>query len=474
MVFSSEIFLFFFLPVALIIYYLIPARYRKVRNIFLLIISLFFYAWGEPNFIVVLIFSILANYAFGIAADKLRGSKYGKAIIVLMVVFNLAILFIYKYLDFVITNINNIARHEVFSLRNIALPIGISFFTFQAMSYVIDVYRENGKVQYNPLNVGLYITFFPQLIAGPIVRYETVANEINLRTENPDDISGGIQRFVCGLAKKVIISNGLAAIADYVYGFNDTMGISTSLAWLGSIAYMLQIYFDFSGYSDMAIGLGRMFGFHFNENFNYPYISDSITDFWRRWHISLSQWFRDYVYIPLGGSRCSKAKTYRNLAVVWILTGVWHGASWNFVLWGIAYLILLVFEKSTHINEICKKNPITHTVYRIFTLLCVNFAWVLFRSPNLTYAINYMASMFHINGNAMSDMMTGLMWRDSIVLIIVSVILATPVKRICEKYLAKYPVLFSWIKFIMTMLLFILCIGYVTRTSYDPFIYFNF
>lgn len=474
MVFSSEIFLFFFLPVALIVYYLIPCRYRRTRNFFLLVISLFFYAWGEPKFVEVLILSILVNYAFGIAADRLRDSKYGKAIIFIMVIFNLGIFFKYKYLDFAITNINHIAGHEVFSLRNIALPIGISFFTFQAMSYVIDVYRRNGKVQYNPLNVGLYITFFPQLIAGPIVRYETVANEINSRTENPGDISGGIQRFVCGLAKKVILSNGLAAIADYAYNFTDTTGLSTSLAWLGSIAYMLQIYFDFSGYSDMAIGLGRMFGFHFNENFNYPYISDSITDFWRRWHISLSQWFRDYVYIPLGGSRCSKPKTYRNLAIVWILTGVWHGASWNFVLWGIVYLVLLVFEKSTHIHELCKKNPVSHILYRIFTLLCVNFAWVLFRSPNLTYALNYLSSMFHLNGNTVSDMMTGLIWRDAAVLVIVSVILATPVKRLCEKHLSKHPVLFSWIKFIMTMLLFMLCIGYVTRTSYDPFIYFNF
>lgn len=471
MVFSSEIFLFFFLPVTILGYYLINPRYK---NVFLLLMSLFFYAWGEPKFVLVLMCSTMVNYCFGILAHKCKGTFCGKVVIGIMVLYNLAIFFVYKYLDFTIGNINRIAGEEVLALRNIALPIGISFFTFQAMSYVIDVYRGNGKVQYNPLNVGLYITFFPQLIAGPIVRYETVAKEIDMRKETLEDFYAGTQRFVCGLAKKVILSNNLAAIADYAYGFENYGEISVSLAWLGSIAYMLQIYFDFSGYSDMAIGLGRLFGFHFNENFNYPYTADSITDFWRRWHISLSTWFRDYIYIPLGGSRGSKFKTYRNLTIVWLLTGIWHGASWNFVFWGGLYLVLLIIEKATGVHEKAKKHFITKVLYCGFVLLCINFAWVLFRAPNLPLAVQYMGSMLGLSHNMVADAMTLYMWRDAAVLLVLSIIFCLPVKRYFERRLFKYQRLFATIKTILTLLLLLLSVAYISRTSYDPFIYFNF
>ena len=470
MVFSSEIFLFGFLPVTILGYYLINPGYR---NIFLLIMSLAFYAWGEPKFFPVLVISILINYVFGLLVDKYRKKGCVKGILTLMVIFNLSIMFVFKYLDFTIANINRIAGSELLALRNIALPIGISFFTFQAMSYVVDVYRGE-PVQKNPLNVGLYITFFPQLIAGPIVRYETVAKEISSRKESLSDFSTGLQRFCCGLAKKVIVSNNLAVIADKVFDAADLSGYSVSIFWLGSIAYTLQIYFDFSGYSDMAIGLGKMFGFHFNENFNYPYTAASITDFWRKWHISLSTWFRDYVYIPLGGSKCSKWKSYRNLACVWILTGIWHGANWTFILWGILYLILLVMEKSTPILSWIKKSGVFAVCYRIFTLFCVNTAWVLFRADSLSGAGTYLASMFGINRISWNNVLGTYMWRDAAVLLAVAAVLSCPVKRLLERAIGRMPMMTRIIQVFGSMFLLILSIAYMVRTSYDPFIYFNF
>ncbi|MBQ2747807.1 MAG: MBOAT family protein, partial [Firmicutes bacterium] len=307
----------------------IPAG-RKLQNIFLLIASLGFYAWGEPWFVLVMMLSILGNWIFGLLVNKFRESKASsRAVIIVMLVFNLSIIFIFKYLCFTLEQINNITKAEI-AIPDIALPIGISFFTFQAISYVIDVYREKGEMQKNLLNVGLYISFFPQLIAGPIVRYETISDQINNRRENWDDFAEGVCRFVIGLSKKVLLSNNFALIANQAFSYDAADACSILFAWLGAIAYTLQIYFDFSGYSDMAIGLGKMFGFHFLENFNYPYISLSVSEFWRRWHISLGSWFRDYVYFPLGGSRVdTKARLVFNLFVVWFLTGVWHGANWT-------------------------------------------------------------------------------------------------------------------------------------------------
>ncbi len=342
MLFSSSVFLFLFLPVGLRVYYLPLRRWRQGQNVFLLLASLGFYAWGEPWFVLVMLGSILANYGFGLWVDacKRAGRTCAPPLVTALAV-NLGILFVFKYLTFTLGILNRLGA--AFAIPGIELPIGISFFTFQALSYVLDVHRDRGEVQRSPLKVVLYISFFPQLIAGPIVKYETVAQQIDHRKETWADFSAGCSRFIVGLGKKVLLSNQLAVVADRAFGLGD--GLSASFAWLGALCYTLQIYYDFSGYSDMAIGLGKMFGFHFLENFNYPYISRSITEFWRRWHISLSTWFRDYVYIPLGGNRVKKSRWIRNILVVWALTGFWHGAQWNFLFWGLYYGLLLLAEK---------------------------------------------------------------------------------------------------------------------------------
>ena len=331
MVFSSSAFLFVFLPLVLIIYYVFLKGEINKKNMFLFISSILFYAWGEPKFIFIMLLSIFLNWRIGILIDKYNedNSKKAKTYLVIGIVINVFILFIFKYLMFTINNINSIFGLTI-KVPQIVLPIGISFFTFQAISYIIDVYRKNGKVQKKFMNLGLYISFFPQLIAGPIVRYETVAYDIENRKESFEQISQGVCRFIVGLAKKVIISNNLATVADMAFSQDN---LSVGFAWIGAIAYTFQIFFDFSGYSDMAIGLGRMFGFQFLENFNYPYISKSVSEFWRRWHISLTTWFKDYIYFPLGGSRVkSKFRLFFNMFVVWFLTGVWHGANWTFIL----------------------------------------------------------------------------------------------------------------------------------------------
>lgn len=472
MVFSSALFIFVFLPITVIGYYLLNPKFR---NIFLLIVSLAFYAWGEPKFVFVLIASIFMNYIYALLVDHFRKRKLiARTILTLMVTSNVAIFFIYKYLDFAITNINWFFRSNI-ELRNIALPIGISFFTFQAMSYVIDVYRKDGEVQKNPLNVALYICFFPQLIAGPIVRYETVAKEINHRKETFRDFSSGMSRFIVGLAKKAIIANSMAMVADYAFNMTDYHELSIALAWLGSICYTLQIYFDFSGYSDMAIGLGCMFGFHFSENFNYPYTASSITDFWRRWHISLSSWFRDYVYIPLGGSRTTKIKTFRNIFVVWLLTGIWHGASWNFICWGMFYFVLLVVEKQTKIIQRLH-TKLGKALYRVFTLVAVNFGWVLFRAADIKQAGVYIASMFGGYANELWNAQTIIIYKDILVTLIIAIIASTPIiKWIYGKIRnKKINSVYEVIRGVCIVALFVLSIGYSLNSSYNPFIYFNF
>lgn len=471
MVFSSPLFIFAFLPVAVIGYYLLNPRFR---NFFLLIISLLFYAWGEPKFVVVLIASVFMNYLFALVVNRFREKRIiVYLILAVMVVSNLAIFFVYKYLDFTITNINVLFGADI-PLRNIALPIGISFFTFQAMSYVFDVYREKGEVQRNPLDVALYICLFPQLIAGPIVRYETIAGEIKHRKETFNDFSSGMIRFIVGLAKKTIVANSMAMVADYAFNLPNYQQLSVGLAWLGSICYTLQIYFDFSGYSDMAIGLGEMFGFHFSENFNYPYMATSITDFWRRWHISLSTWFRDYVYIPLGGSRTSKAKTYRNIFVVWFLTGIWHGANWTFICWGMFYFVLLVFEKQTKIVQRLTTRG-GRVLYRVFTLFAVNFGWVLFRATDIKRAGEYIASMFGVNANVLWNTQAAVIGKDILITLVIAIVASTPVLNVARKKLEpKYTVWCELIRGIGVVGLFALSVGYCLNSSYNPFIYFNF
>lgn len=473
MVFSSFVFLLVFLPLCLLGYYLINP---KLRNIFLLIASILFYAWGEPKFIFVMLGSILVNWLFGLCADRFRNSKAaGRAVIALTVIFNVSIFFVYKYLNFTIRNINALFGSSL-PLTDFVLPIGISFYTFQAMSYVIDVYRGKGRVQKNPLNVALYTMFFPQLIAGPIVRYETVADEIVNRKETLSDFSEGIKRFIIGLAKKVIISNTVAADADAAFNTADYSKLTVLMAWLGAVCYTLQIFFDFSGYSDMAIGLGRMFGFHFNENFNYPYCSATVSEFWRRWHISLGSWFRDYVYFPLGGSRVkTKGRLILNLFAVWMLTGVWHGASWNFVFWGFMYFVLLAFEKLTGIEKKLNSLP-KRTLYRIFTLFCVVMGWVVFRAPGLKMGVKYALAMFGAWGNPLTDGSDIYYISQYAVIIIIGVIFSIPVmKRFEEKFSkGKTEIAYNICSKLVLTALLITAAAFMAGSTYNPFIYFNF
>ena len=472
MLFSSTVFLFLFLPLVLLGYYVVLRRWRQVQNIFLLAVSLFFYAWGEPRFVVIMLASIAANYGFGlwVGADRQRGRK-GRLPVLLAVLANLGLLFVFKYLTFVLTNLNLLGAQLTVPL--IELPIGISFFTFQALSYVLDVHRGRGGVQVNPLKVGLYISFFPQLIAGPIVKYETVADQIDNRRENWPDFSAGACRFVVGLGKKVLIANQLAVVADRAFQLSGQGLASAGLAWLGAVCYTLQIYYDFSGYSDMAIGLGRMFGFHFLENFNYPYLAKSVTEFWRRWHISLSTWFRDYVYFPLGGSRVkSPWRHVGNLFVVWLLTGVWHGANWTFLCWGLLYFVLLVLEKFAGLGRgwpACLK--------WLFTMLMVNFAWVLFRAEGIGDALRYFRDMLFLGSRPGWDNTAAMYLWENLPVLIAAVIFAAPVAGwVRDKLYARRRLAPLWDAGYAALLLavFLVSASFLVKGTYNPFIYFNF
>ncbi len=470
MLFSSTIFLFLFLPCVLLFYYILP---RCVRNFFLFLVSLIFYAWGEPRVVFILLGTVAVNYLGGYLVERFRGQKRKVySIIFVTVAVDLGILFIFKYLNFVTASLREIAGMEIVQTQ-IALPIGISFFTFQALSYVIDVYRKNGKMQKNPLNVGLYITFFPQLIAGPIVRYETVADEIDHRRENWGEFAKGTKRFLLGLSKKILLANTFAVLADRII---DGSVSTVMLAWLGAISYTMQIFFDFSAYSDMAIGLGLMFGFHFLENFNYPYIAKTITEFWRRWHISLSTWFRDYVYIPLGGSRISKSRTIWNLGTVWILTGIWHGANWNFVLWGVYYFLLLTIEKLLDIPRKTSRNKWKY-VYQGTTLILVIIGWVVFRIEDMHALGQYLLTMFGIRGDLGMDETALMYLRENWLFMIVGLLCCTPVMRkVKEKAEQKtdFYIFYTIGSCLAYSVLFLVCTTYLIKGSYNPFIYFNF
>ncbi len=466
MLFSSSVFLFIFLPLVLLLYYTVFRPWRAAQNVFLLLASLFFYWWGEPKFVAVMVLSIGMNYLFGLwtASWKAKGRRL-RLPIVCTAAANLSILFAMKYLDFTVRNLNLLG----FDLTppGILLPIGISFFTFQAMSYVFDIARGRGQVQKNPLNVGLYIALFPQLVAGPIVKYETVAEELVRRRESWGDFSDGVRRFLIGLGKKVLIANQLAVVADAAF---DAAAPTASLAWLGAVCYTLQIYYDFSGYSDMAIGLGRMFGFHFRENFNWPYVSRSITEFWRRWHISLSTWFRDYVYFPLGGSRVDRRRLLaRNLFVVWLLTGVWHGANWTFLCWGMLYFLLLALEKFWGFG---KGWPAA--VQHLYTLLMVNFAWVLFRAADLGAAVRYLAAMFGANGFA--EPLAGFLFRENVVFLAAAVFFAVPTAKWVRTKAAESRLRPLWEGLYAVALpaVFLIAVAFLVKGTYNPFIYFNF
>ena len=465
MLFSSTVFLLVFLPVVLALYYILRFN-RTLQNVFLLLASLVFYAWGKPENVLLLLFSILCNYSFGclIGALREKGKATGWALAIAVLI-NLGVLFAFKYMNFTVDQLAALGiRLEV---PRLALPIGISFFTFQAMSYLIDVRRGQTPAQKNPLSLALYIALFPQLIAGPIVKYHTIADQINGRVETWDDFAYGVRRFLIGLCKKVLLANQLALIADAAFAAQSP---TASFAWLGAICYSLQIFYDFSGYSDMAIGLGSMFGFHFEENFRYPYAAASITDFWRRWHISLSGWFRDYVYIPLGGSRVeSNWKLLRNLLIVWALTGIWHGANWTFLLWGLFYFVLLALEKTLHLNE---RRP--NVFRRILTLLMVLLAWVLFRADDLSAAGRYFAAMFGAGG--LFEAQTVFYLREYAVFLIPALVFAAPTAVwLREKLEAlRFGKWLMPLSSIALALLFIAVICYLVKGTYNPFIYFNF
>lgn len=462
MVFSSTEFLMIFLAVVLALYYFPFIRSRQYRNIILLISSIGFYAWGEPVFVFLMLFSIVINWAAGLLIDKNQGTKR-KAYFLVALIWDIALLFVFKYLVFVLDNIG-VLLNRSFDLQ-ITLPIGISFYTFQIISYIADLYMGKVAVQKNILNLGLYISMFPQLIAGPIVRYQTVAEEIESRTENWKEFGNGLYRFIYGLGKKVIISNNVAILVDRAFSASD---LSVSYAWMGAAAYLLQLYFDFSGYSDMAIGLGRMFGFHFDENFRYPYVAASVTEFWRRWHLSLSTWFRDYVYIPLGGNRVSPKRHTFNLFVVWVCTGVWHGANWTFILWGLIFFVVQYIEKRIGIEKIPR------IIGHFYTLLVVAFCMVLFRADSISCAYEYIKRMLGIGGGQFLDSSVIGDFRQYWVYLLIGIIGSLPIKEwIIKKKLHEKPAV-QLVNTIYVFLIFLISIAFIVSSNYNPFIYFNF
>lgn len=461
MVFSSITFLFYFLPIVLAIYYIVP---NKFKNIVLLISSFFFYFYGEPKYVLIMVLSIITTYIFGILIDK--HSKYKKLFLILSIIISLGILVYFKYIDFLITNINLWLTNKI-DLINVILPIGISFYTFQLISYIADVYNRKAKVQKNILKLAMYVSLFPQLIAGPIVRYTTIEEQIEKREYSLEKFSLGIRRFIIGLGKKVLIANVLGELIQIFLVSNEK---SILFYWIYAIANMLQIYFDFSGYSDMAIGLGKMFGFEFLENFNYPYIATSITDFWRKWHISLSSWFRDYVYIPLGGNRVSKIKWLRNILIVWLLTGLWHGAAWNFIIWGIYFGILLIIEK-LFLGKYLEKLP--KIIQRLYTLIIVMISFIIFSGENTNQILQNLKGLIGINNTPIITKESLYYFKSYIVTIIIGIIGATPIlKNIANS--KKIHSIINILEPIFLLLILVVCTSYIIDGSFNPFLYFRF
>lgn len=477
MLFSSIVFLLYFLPIVFILYYAL-AFSRMLQNILLLTASLIFYAWGEPVYVFIMLGSIVFNSVMGYFIQYQKSRTWKKAGLVITVCINLSVLFVFKYLGFVLKSFSSVPGFDLAGFE-IALPIGISFFTFQALSYVVDVYRGTTKAE-NPFYVGLYISFFPQLIAGPIVQYNTVADQIRNRKSSYDKISIGLCRFTVGLGKKILLSNCFAAIADNVFQWSaigtDRMQVPVMLAWLGSISYSLQIYFDFSAYSDMAIGLGLCFGFKFGENFNYPYVANSITDFWKRWHISLTDWFHEYVYFPLGGSRVKNQDfMVRNIFIVWLLTGIWHGANWTFIFWGLMYFAFQLAERFFEYPKKMKNRFWKH----FYTLMVVNAAWVVFRADDLYQAGRFFMNMLGVNRNGFYSSTAVMLLRENWVFLLLGILFSMPIARNMNKMLYKHPnslvnKLYTIIYPIAMALLLIICVSYLASGTYNPFIYFNF
>ncbi len=473
MVFSSLMFLFRFLPAVLLCYYIVP---KSARNLVLFLFSLIFYAWGEPVYILLMIVSILITYFGGIAVDAFKeqgNRKAARAAMIISCILSLSLLGFFKYADFVIESINSVTGAGL-QLLHLALPIGISFYTFQTMSYTIDVYRGDAKVQKNLITYGTYVVMFPQLIAGPIVRYKTIDNQLRSRKETADDFAAGAQRFILGLGKKVLIANNAGALWDSISAMNVTT-LPAATAWIGLIAYTFQIYFDFSAYSDMAIGLGRMFGFRFLENFNYPYISKNITEFWRRWHISLSTWFREYVYIPLGGNRVRPARHILNLLIVWLLTGFWHGASWNFVLWGLYYGVILILEKYV-IGKWIEKLPAL--LQHVYSLLIVMLGWVLFVFDDMGEGLSFMRALIGGFGAGFANSETVFLLLNNAVLLVIAAVGCTmlPKKAAekCGEALKGHQAVFTVLTVLCLALVALLSVAWLVDSSYNPFLYFRF
>lgn len=469
MIFSSIFFIFVFLPITLILYYLVPF---KLKNFVLLVLSLIFYAWGEPVYVFLMILNIVINYISGLEIEtyrrqgKMRQAKW--AFIVTLVV-NLLVLGFYKYYGFFVSNLNVLLPIKI-PYHELALPIGISFYTFQTLSYVIDVYKGSLAAQRNIITFGSYVTMFPQLIAGPIVRYSDVEKQLSKREICWSKFSEGVAYFLTGLGKKVLIANNMGLVCDAILAMNasDTSALT---AWIGAFAYTMQIYFDFGGYSDMAIGLGKMLGFDFIKNFDYPYISKSITEFWRRWHMSLSSWFKEYVYIPLGGNRVSTPKAIRNLMIVWCLTGLWHGAAWNFVAWGLYYGILLIFEKYIFKNILDK---LPGALQHVYAMVLVMIGWVLFAAPSLPRAISFIGSMFGA-GAGVVDSLGFYYLKTTFILAIIAILCSTP--KLYKTFMAYVYTRknFGAILYVgVYVLIFAVSVAYLVNATYNPFLYFRF
>lgn len=473
MIFSSLLFLFRFLPIVLIVYYIAPSGWR---NMILFVSSLIFYAWGEPVYIVLMLFSILVSFTGGILVDRFLKSgreRAAKAALAASCIVSLSLLGFFKYANFLIGTVNSLTGAGI-ALLQITLPIGISFYTFQTMSYTIDVYRGEAKVQKNLISFGTYVSMFPQLIAGPIVQYKTIDLQLRKRHESAEQFAEGIHRFMVGLGKKVLLANNAGALWDTIQAMPQG-SIPAATAWMGLAAYTLQLYFDFSAYSDMAIGLGHMFGFRFLENFNYPYISKSITEFWRRWHISLSTWFRDYVYIPLGGNRVGRGRHIRNIFVVWLLTGIWHGASWNFVVWGVYYGILLLVEKFVT-GRFLKKLPAVFQ--HIYCMFFVMIGWNLFVFDDMGSGLCFLKSLFGLYGQEFANRETVYLLYNHAALLILLVLGSTTLPKRAGEWILKktegHDMVQVFLRGAFYTVIFLLSVAWLVDASYNPFLYFRF
>ncbi|MHC1681707.1 MAG: MBOAT family protein [Clostridiaceae bacterium] len=469
MYFSGLTFIFVFLPILLVVYYIADKRFK---NIIFLLSSIVFYMWNGPSFLILLLSSILINYLMGLAMDYFEDKKKPqKAVLIITVILNLAPLFYYKYYNFTMESLNTFFKFN-FKAETIVLPLAISFFTFQSLSYIIDLYRGKVKVQKNILHLMLFVMMFPTLLSGPIVRYIDIEKQLLNREVTSEKFSLGIRRFVIGLTKKVIIATAFGTIVDEIFK-GSPANLSLATAWIGGIAYSLQIYFDFSGYSDMAIGVGKMFGFDYKENFNHPYISKSITEFWRRWHISLGTWFREYVYISLGGNRTGNLKLVRNILIVWALTGVWHGANWNFIIWGTYFGVLLLLEKFI-ISKILKKLPVA--VSHIYALIFIIIGWVIFRAEDLVFIKTYLIKMFDFTSGNIIDNQAMFYITTYKLEFIIGIIFSMPVLTFINGKLKNNSLknITYYGEPIVMISLFVLCLMYVMNSNFTPFIYFKF